>query len=196
MFTKNPQDMTQTDYLIYADTAPTGRRCDPARRRLLAVMALVLVALIAAVTTAMVLGRSIKNREARYIHAQELLAGQAYQEAVVEFEALGDYKDSQEQFASLTAQETIYQEAQALLTQAEEGASRTAPIVYYDAAAALLEELGDYGDAPALLDACYAAAARIMLAEGDTDMALAYIGNMSREAAAQFLQTCDFGAAP
>ena len=189
MFTKNRQDMLQTDDLIYADPEPVCQRQDPANRRLLTLAILVLVAVAAAVTTAAVLGRSIKNREARYIYAQELLVSRAYEDARAEFEALGDYRDSQQNFAILTDREKIYQEALALLAEVESGQSRIAPIVHYDAAAALLEELGDYADALALLDACYTEAARIVLAEGDSDMALAYVSNMRPNAAAAFFQT-------
>lgn len=196
MFTKNRQDIPQTDHLIYADATTTRKRQDPAHRRLLAVVALVLVALIAAGTTAAVLGRSIKNREARYLYAQELLEGRAYDAALMEFEALGDYRDSQAQFALLTAQRSAYQEALDLLAKAENDTARTAPLVHYDAAAALLEELGNYADAPELLDDCYTAAAQMMLAEGDTAMALAYVGNMRPEAAARFIQTWGLGDAP
>ena len=189
MFTKNSQNIPQTDDLIYTDASSGQPWRDPARRRMLAVAVLVLVSLAAAITTAIALGQSIKGREARYLYAQELLTAEQYDQALAEFEALGDYRDSQTQFADLTALGHTYQEALDHLAQGEKGQTRTAPIAHYDAAAALLEDLGEYADAPALLDRCYAAAAEIMLAEENLDMALDYIGNMSPEAAAEFRQT-------
>ena len=189
MFTKNSQDIIQTDDLIYTDATPSQRWRDPARRRMLAVTVLVLVSLLAAAVTALALGQSIKGREARYLYAQELLMMEQYDLALAEFEALGDYRDSQSQFADLTALGNTYREALDYLDKAENQQTRMAPIVHYDAAAALLENLGEYADAPALLDECYAAAAEIMLAEDQLDMALDYIGNMSSAAAADFRQT-------
>ena len=191
MFTKNSQDMFQTDDLIYTDTQEGRPWRDPARKRLMAVALLVLISLLAVATTALALGSSIKGREARYIYAQELLAAEDYQQAVAEFEALGDYRDSQEQFAALNRQGEQYREALEHLTQAVNQQTRTAPIVHYDAAAAILEELEEYADAPALLDQCYTAAAEIMLAEDNLDLALDYIGNMSDAAAQAFRQTHD-----
>ena len=189
MLAKNPQDIPKTDDLIYTDSLPPKKWRDPARRRSLALAAIVVVSVMAVAANVTALSRTIKNREARYLHAQDLLTAESYQEAMTEFEALGDYRDSQTQFADLTALGNTYREALDYLDKAENQQTRMAPIVHYDAAAALLENLGEYADAPALLDECYAAAAEIMLAEDQLDMALDYIGNMSPAAAAEFRQT-------
>lgn len=102
MFTKNRQNTHQTDELIYADP-PSFHKPDPARRRRRAVAVLAVVALAACLTTAAALGRSILNREARYVQALELLEQDAYADALAAFEALGDYRDSQQQVARLLA---------------------------------------------------------------------------------------------
>ena len=100
MFTKNRQDITKTDELIYADP-PSRHNPDPARRRRRAVAILAVVAVTACLTTAAALGRSILHREARYVQALELLEQEAYADALAAFEALGDYRDSQQQVARL-----------------------------------------------------------------------------------------------
>ena len=100
MFTKNRQDIPKTDDLIYADP-PSRHNPDPARRRRRAVVILSVVALTACLTTTAALGRSIYNREARYVQALELLEQQSYEDALAAFEALGDYRDSQQQAARL-----------------------------------------------------------------------------------------------
>ena len=100
MFTKNRQNITQTDELIYADP-PSRHNPDPARRRRRAVAILAVVAVTACLTTAAALGRSILHREARYVQALELLEQEAYDDALAAFEALGDYRDSQQQVARL-----------------------------------------------------------------------------------------------
>ena len=100
MFTKNRQNTHQTDELIYADP-PSLHKPDPARRRRRAVAILAVVSLVACLTTAGALGRSILNREARYVQALELLEQEAYDDALAAFESLGDYRDSQQQVARL-----------------------------------------------------------------------------------------------
>lgn len=188
MFTKNRQDMPQADELIYADATTRRKKYDPAFRRLMTMVAIALVSTVAVVTTVLTLGHSIQNREARYLHAQDLLMQGAHRAAMTEFEALGDYRDSQEQLAHLTAQWQAYQEALDLLEDAANDQIRTDPMIQYDAAAALLEGLGEFEDARQWLDRCYTAAASIMLERGNQDAAQAYIGNMSPETAAAFCQ--------
>ena len=100
MFTKNRQDIPKTDTLIYADP-PSRRKPDPARRRRRAVAILAVVSLVACLTTAAALGRSILHREARYVQAMELLEQEAYEAALAAFESLGDYRDSQQHVARL-----------------------------------------------------------------------------------------------
>ena len=167
MFTKNRQDIPQTDDLIYADPPARQRHPDPARRRHIALVVLAAVSLIACLTTVGALASSIRGRENRYLRAQELLTLEAYDDAMSAFEALGDYKDSQAQFARLGQWKTAYDEAVALMQRAEAGQARTDPIEGYEAAAAALEALGDYADAPALAEACRTAA-ETLRAERDT----------------------------
>ena len=100
MFTKNRQNTLRTDELIYADP-PSLHKPDPAGRRRRAVAILAVVAVTACLTTAAALGRSILHREARYVQALELLEQEAYADALAAFEALGDYRDSQQQVARL-----------------------------------------------------------------------------------------------
>ena len=157
MFTKNRQDIPQTDDLIYADP-PARRHPDPARRRRVALVMLAAVSLLACLTTVGALASSIRGRENRYLRAQELLTLRAYDDAMDAFEALGDYKDSQAQFARLRQWKTAYDDAVALMQRAEDGQARTDLVKDYLTAAAALEALGDYADAPALADACRAAA--------------------------------------
>ena len=155
MLTKNRQDIPQTDDLIYADP-PSGhrRKPDPASRRRAVLIVLALVSLAACLTTAGVLVRNIRHREERYLQAKTLLTQHAYQEAIEEFEALGDYRDSQEQFARLNQLRTAYDDAMILLERAEAGMARTHPIDGFLAAAEALEALGDYADAPELAAYC------------------------------------------
>ena len=157
MFTKNRQDIPKTDTLIYADP-PSRRKPDPARRRRRAVAILAVVSLAACLTTAAALGRSIRSREDRYLQAQLLLEQRSYAEAMEAFESLGDYRDSQQQFARLEELESAYAQAVTLLERAESGVTRTDPTADYLAAAAALEALGDYADAPELAAACRRAA--------------------------------------
>ena len=159
MFTKNRQDMPQTDDLIYADPPSSRRRKpDPARRRRTALVVLAAVSLAACLTTAGTLVRQIRHREQRYLQAQTLLTQRAYDQAMEEFEALGDYRDSQAQFARLNQLRTAYDDAVVLLERAEAGMARTHPIDGFLAAAEALEALGDYADAPELAAYCRARA--------------------------------------
>ena len=100
MFTKNRHNTPQTDTLIYADP-PSLHKPDPAKRRRRAVVILAVVSLAACLTTAAALGRSIHNREARYVQAQMWLEQEAYADALAAFESLGDYRDSQQHVARL-----------------------------------------------------------------------------------------------
>ena len=157
MFTKNRQNTPKTDELIYADP-PSGHKPDPAGRRRRAVAILAVVSLAACLTTAAALGRSILNREARYVQAHLWLEQEAYEDALAAFESLGDYRDSQQQFSRLAALEAAYGEAVALMERAEGGLARTDLIADFLTAAEQLEALGDYADAPELAAACRQAA--------------------------------------
>ena len=64
--------------------------------------------------------------------------------------------------------------------------SQTA-ILGWEAAAAILESLGDYEDAPAKIDECYHNAAALKLAEGNMEGAAAYAEKMSEKEAARLL---------
>lgn len=159
MLTKNRQDTQQTDDLIYADPhAFHPCRPDPARRRRWMMVALAVVSLIACLTTTVALGRSIRSREELYMLAQELLEQRFYEEARTAFESLGDYRDSQQQFARLAELATAYDDAVALMARAQAGLARTDPAEEFLTAAAALEALGDYADAPALAAECRRAA--------------------------------------
>ena len=161
MFTKNRHNTPQTDTLIYADP-PSLHKPDPAKRRRRAVAILAVVSLAACLTTAAALGRSILNREARYVQAQMWLEQEAYADALAAFESLGDYRDSQQQFSRLAALEAAYGEAVALMERAEAGLARTDPAADFRTAAEQLEALGDYADAPELAAACREAAEALM----------------------------------
>ena len=148
MITKNRQFLPATDDLVYADPQKGRKKRDPAGRRRLAVALIIAVSAAAVFTTAAALGRSIQYREARYVGARTLVEQGAYSAALTAFESLGDYRDSQAQLDCLSR----YLEALALMERA--GQARTDPRIYYDAAAALLEDLGDYADAGTLLEQC------------------------------------------
>ena len=159
MFTKNRHDIREYDDLIYADPRSHRRRKpDPARRRRRAVAILAVVSLAACLTTAAALGRSIRSRQDRYVLAQALLEQRSYAEAQDAFESLGDYRDSQQQFARLAEQAEAYADAVALMERAQAGLARTDPAEGFRMAAEALEALGDYADAPQLAAQCRQAA--------------------------------------
>lgn len=143
----------------------------------------------------------LQEQQAAYDAALELLHQQRYEEAQAAFRALGDYADS----AVMAAYHVTYQKALALQTEIDIGKTqlltriltdqvkltdeRSYPtIVGYETAAALLESLGDYRSAPALVDRCYYSAGLVRLGWEDWEGALAYMDKMSEETAAQFYE--------
>lgn len=145
--------------------------------------------------------QQLRRQQADYDNAMNLLAQQRYEEALTIFRALGDYADS----AEMAAYQVTYYKALNLLTEIDTGKTqlltrilsdqvkltdeRSYPtIVGYETAAALLESLGDYRSAPALVDRCYYSAGLVKLSWEDWDGALAYMGNMQEETAAQFYE--------
>lgn len=144
---------------------------------------------------------NLEANQAAYAAAADLLEQQRYDEAIAAFRALGDYADSAEQ----AAYHVTYQKALDLLTEIDTGKThlltriltdevrltdeKSYPtIVGYEAAAALLESLGDYRSAPALVDRCYYSAGLVKLGWEDWEGALAYMEKMTQETAAEFYQ--------
>lgn len=145
--------------------------------------------------------RQLLELQTAYEYAADLLEQQRYEEARAAFRALGDYSDS----AEMAAFQVTYRKALDLLTEIDTGKTqlltrilteqvkltdeRSYPtIVGYETAAALLESLGDYRSAKALLDRCYYSAGLVKLSWEDWDGALAYMEKMTEETAAEFLQ--------
>lgn len=139
MFQKNRKIDTDASAgdLIYADTAAgeTGKSRDPADWRRLAVVVMAVIAVMTAVTIAQTLWVSVQHREQRYTTARALLESREYAAALSEFEALGDYKDSQTYRAELQARQDAY-----------DAAARLADQKRYEEAIAAFEALGDYAD--------------------------------------------------
>lgn len=139
MFRKNPKiDTDASDgNLIYADTQsgkPADSR-DPADWRRLAVVVMAVIAVMTVVTISQTLLVSVRHREQRYTTARELLDQREYAAAMTEFEALGDYRDSQDYLAELQEQQVAYEAAVKLVDQQR-----------YEEAIAAFEALGDYAD--------------------------------------------------
>lgn len=145
--------------------------------------------------------QQLRQQQTDYDNAMNLLAQQRYDEALTMFRALGDYADS----AEMAAYQVPYYKALNLLTEIDTGKTqlltrilsdqvkltdeRSYPIIVgYETAAALLESLGDYRSAPALVDRCYYSAGLVKLSWEDWDGALAYMGKMKEETAAQFYE--------
>lgn len=139
MFRKNRKiDTDASDGgLIYADsdTGERGKNRDPADWRRLAVVVMAVIAVMTAVTISHTLWFSVQRREQRYNTARQLLDGREYAAAMVEFEALGDYRDSQTYLARLRDQRDAY-----------DAAARLADQKRYEEAIAAFEALGDYAD--------------------------------------------------
>ena len=244
MFGKNRKNSPGSDAgnLVYADaqaaqTAPRRRL----RGLLSAVAALLLVAVVVMAGTAM--QYRFREKQDRYDLAQTLLQDKKYAAAEAEFEALGNFRDSQAQTARLaqlqadydTALELVeqqrYEEAAAafrslgdyadsaewaayrvtyrkaldLITEIDVGKTQLLTrilsdqvrltdensyptTVGYEAAAALLESLGDYAAAPALMDRCYYSAGLVKLGWKDWDGALAYMEKMTPDTAMEFFE--------
>lgn len=147
-----------------------------------------------------ILAQLAQQQEA-YAVASDLVAQQRYSEAITAFRALGDYADS----AEWAAYRVTYQKALDLIWETDLGQSqlltRTLPkqvrltdensyptIVGYESAAALLESLGDYRSAPALVDRCYYSAGLVKLGWEDWEGALAYMEKMTPDTAAGFYE--------
>lgn len=145
--------------------------------------------------------QQLRQQQTAYDNAMLLLAQQRYDEALAIFRSLGDYADS----AEMAAYQVTYYKALNLLTEIDTGKTqlltrilsdqvkltdeRSYPtIVGYETAAALLESLGDYRSAPALVDRCYYSAGLVKLGWEDWDGALSYIEKMKEETAAQFYE--------
>lgn len=145
--------------------------------------------------------QQLRDQQAAYDNAVDLLQQQRYEEALAIFRSLGDYADS----AEMAAYQVTYYKALNLLTQIDTGKTqlltrilsdqvkltdeRSYPtIVGYETAAALLESLGDYRSAPALVDRCYYSAGLVKLGWEDWDGAYAYMDRMTPETAAEFYQ--------
>lgn len=136
-----------------------------------------------------------------YDAAAALVDQQRYSEAITAFRALGDYADSAQQAAC----HVTYRKALDLITEIDVGKTRLLTAILtdqvrltdensypttlgYEVAAALLESLGDYKSAPALIDRCYYSAGLVKLGWEDWDGALAYMEKMSEETAAEFYE--------
>lgn len=136
-----------------------------------------------------------------YNTAVELVEQQRYDEAVAAFRALGDYADSPE----WAAYRVTYRKALDLMAEIDVGRTQLLTrilsdqvrltdensyptTVGYEAAAALLESLGNYESAPALMDRCYYSAGLVKLGWKDWDGALAYMEKMKPDTAAEFLE--------
>lgn len=143
----------------------------------------------------------LTEQAASYAAAEELEAQQRYSEAIAAFRALGDYSDS----AQRAACGVTYRMALDLMTEIDVGKTQLLTrilaeqvrltdensyptTVGYEVAAALLESLGDYESAPALIDRCYYSAGLVKLGWEDWDGALAYMEKMSEETAAEFYE--------
>lgn len=143
----------------------------------------------------------LRDCRAAYDNAQTLLTQQRYEEAQAIFRSLGDYADS----AEMAAYQVTYHKALDLLTEIDTGKTqlltriltdqvkltdeRSYPtVVGYETAAALLESLGDYRSAPALVDRCYYSAGLVKLGWEDWEGARAYLEKMTEETAAEFLE--------
>lgn len=141
----------------------------------------------------------LARQQADYDTAVELVAQQRYEEAVAVFRALGDYADSSE----WAAYRVTYRKALDLLSEIDVGKTQLLTrilsdqvrltdensyptTVGYEAAAALLESLGDYQSAPALIDRCYYSAGLVKLGWKDWEGALAYMEKMTPETALEF----------
>lgn len=146
------------------------------------------------------LTRLEQQREA-YDAAMALVEQQRYDEAITAFRALGDYADSAEQ----AAYHVTYQKALDLISEIDVGKTQLLTrilteqvrltdensyptTVGYEVAAALLESLGDYKSAPALMDRCYYSAGLVKLGWKDWDGARAYMENMTAETAVEFYE--------
>lgn len=145
--------------------------------------------------------QQLRSQQADYDNAAQLLEQQRYEEALTIFRSLGDYADS----AEMAACQVTYHKALDLLAEIDTGKTqlltrilsdrvkltdeRSYPtIVGYETAAALLESLGNYRNAPALVDRCYYSAGLVKLSWEDWDGALAYMSKMKAETAAQFYE--------
>jgi len=141
----------------------------------------------------------LRGLKAAYAGAVSLADQQRYDEAVSAFRALGDYADSAEQAAFRVP----YRKALDLLTEIDNGQTRLLgsilsadarltdengyPIaVGYETAAALFAGLGDYADAPEMVQRCILSAARVKLGWQDWEGALACREKMDERTAAQF----------
>ena len=142
----------------------------------------------------------LETNEKRYAAALDLVDQQRYDDAIAAFRSLGDYADS----PRWAAFGVTYRRALDLMDQTAAGnsqllrrilpdevrltdeGSQTA-ILGWEAAAAMLESLGDFEDAPAKIDECYYNAAALKLAEGNAEGAAAYAGKMSEKEAARLL---------
>ena len=142
----------------------------------------------------------LESSEKRYAAALDLVEQQRYDDAIAAFRSLGDYADS----PRWAAFGVTYRRALDLMDQTAAGDSqllrRVLPdevrltdegsqtaILGWEAAAAMLESLGDYEDAPAKIDECYRNAAALKLAEGNVAGAAAYAEKMSENEAARLL---------
>ena len=143
----------------------------------------------------------LTEQRSAYEAAAALVEQQRYDEATAAYRALGDYADS----AELAAYGVTYRMALDLIVEIDVGKTglltrilaeqvrltdeNSYPTtVGYEAAAALLESLGDYKSAPALVDRCYYSAGLVKLGWKDWEGALAYTKKMTPETAAEFYE--------
>lgn len=177
MFGKNRQNNkgSATGDLIYADTQPirSKKDADPARWHRLAAAVITLTAVLTALSIAFTLWLSVQRREERYLHARSLLSSREYDAAQAEFEALGDYRDSQSQYGALEGLRQAYRAAEALLDQQR-----------YDEAVSAFRALGDYADSSrqAAYGVTYRKAMDLLSQtdEGRTQLLLRILGSQAR----------------
>lgn len=141
------------------------------------------------------------QQQADYDAAVALVEQQRYDEAVAAFRSLGDYADSPEWAAC----RVTYRKALDLIAEIDVGKTQLLTriltdqvrltdensyptTVGYEVAAALLESLGNYESAPALIDRCYYSAGLVKLGWKDWDGALAYMEKMTPETAVEFFE--------
>lgn len=244
MFGRNRKNTPGSDAgnLIYADSQ-SGEGAAVRRKKGLTWVVIPLVAVALAVMVITAMQYRVRDRQEHYELAQALLQDRKYAAAMAEFEALENFRDSQEQAARLAAQlaayeaalelvdqqrydeavsafralgdyadspewaayRVTYRKALDLITEIDVGKTQLLSrilsdqvrltdensyptTVGYEVAAALLESLGDYASAPALVDRCCYSAGLVKLGWKDWDGALAYMEKMTPGTAAEFFE--------
>ena len=120
MFGKSRKNALPADdgNLIYADTQ-SGEAVRPAvrRHRGLVTLAVTLMVVALAVMAATAMQYRFREKQERYDLAQALLRDREYEAAMAGFEALGNYRDSQDRAAQLARQRADYDTAVELVAQ-------------------------------------------------------------------------------